>query len=1123
MNTSASGVGFRLERLELFNWGTFDGSVWVLRSDGESTLVTGDIGSGKSTIVDAITTLLIPANRIAYNKAAGAETRERSLRSYVLGYYKSERSEETGSSRPLGLRDPRGSFSVILGVFGNAGYSAKVTLAQVFWFRDGNHQGQPDRFFVTSESELSIAEDFADFGTDIAGLKKQLRQRGAKVRDHFPEYGKDYRRALGIESMQAMELFHQTVSMKSVGDLNDFVRSHMLEPFNAQESIDALVAHFQDLAEAHDAVIRARGQLDALNPLLAECDNYDDIAAEIEVLKNQRAASPYFFSSVRAELLGEQLVDMNERITTHERKRATAADELSRLRGKETDLEVARAGYGGDRLAEIERAVAIEAKQRDERRQRFDRFNELLRDAELDEIQSDDHFDRRRSTIAEKAQRVDESYGDTENELTEVGVQLQEVTQEAAALNGELRSLGNRPSNIPKRSLDVRDRLVQELNLDEERLPFAGELIRVRDDCREWEGAAERLLHNFGLSLLVSEDCYRDVSDWINNHHLGTRIVYFRVPVNVYRRADNVPGERDMVRKLEIKDSPFFAWLERELNERARYACVDTMDEFRRESRAITKAGQFKGGGGRHEKNDRTQLDDRRSYVLGWDNKQKIDAILARAEQVQQREELLKARKKELQEARQHIGKRHATLAKLSEFSSFAELDWYVSVRRIDDLNVEMDQIKQASRKLADIDNELVQVKQQIEDGDQEKGRLNTELGDLRNEQERAKLFLATANEKLSEADAKPARAHFEDIRARVADLALSTQEQCDTAERAATERVTAWIEKRTSKEFNTANRIIALMGDFRQKYQSEARDMDDSLHSVPEYRALHQRLVNDDLPRFEAQFKDYLNTNVIRDIAGFQSRLNKQLDLIKLRVDTINDSLAGINYNDGRYIRLEHQHTPNVDIRDFRKELRECTTGSLDGDGSDAYSEAKFLQVKRIIERFQGREGHTEADKAWTKKVTDVRQWFVFSASERWRADDIEYEHYTDSGGKSGGQKEKLAYTILAASLAYQFKLEWDVTRSKKFRFVVIDEAFGRGSDESTRYALGLFERLGLQLLIVTPLQKIHIIEPYVAAVGFVDNQTGGNSRLQNLTITEYRQRQLARALRQKAGVEAE
>ncbi|MDT5194856.1 MAG: hypothetical protein QOH20_1610, partial [Mycobacterium sp.] len=71
-----------------------------------------------------------------------------------------------------------------------------------------------------------------------------------------------------------------------------------------------------------------------------------------------------------------------------------------------------------------------------------------------------------------------------------------------------------------------------------------------------------------------------------------------------------------------------------------------------------------------------------------------------------------------------------------------------------------------------------------------------------------------------------------------------------------------------------------------------------------------------------------------------------------------------------------------------------------------------------------------------------------------------------------------------------------------------VIDEAFGRGSDESTRFALTLFRKLGLQLLIVTPLQKIHVIEPFVASVGYVENRHGDASQLQCLTIEEYRRR---------------
>ncbi len=78
---------------------------------------------------------------------------------------------------------------------------------------------------------------------------------------------------------------------------------------------------------------------------------------------------------------------------------------------------------------------------------------------------------------------------------------------------------------------------------------------------------------------------------------------------------------------------------------------------------------------------------------------------------------------------------------------------------------------------------------------------------------------------------------------------------------------------------------------------------------------------------------------------------------------------------------------------------------GSLTGSDDAQYSEAKFLQVRRIIDRFQCREAYADLDRHWTAKVTDVRNWFVFAASERWREDDSEHEHYADSGGKSGGQ----------------------------------------------------------------------------------------------------------------------
>jgi uncharacterized protein YPO0396 len=62
-----------------------------------------------------------------------------------------------------------------------------------------------------------------------------------------------------------------------------------------------------------------------------------------------------------------------------------------------------------------------------------------------------------------------------------------------------------RVSNIDEKQIAMRRSLCQALNLAEDEMPFAGELLQVREDERDWEGAIERLLHGFGLSLLVPD------------------------------------------------------------------------------------------------------------------------------------------------------------------------------------------------------------------------------------------------------------------------------------------------------------------------------------------------------------------------------------------------------------------------------------------------------------------------------------------------------------------------------------------------------------------------------------------------------------------------------------------
>ncbi|WP_010096769.1 ATP-binding protein [Burkholderia ubonensis] len=1098
-------TGFRLERLEVFNWGTFDERVWVLRVDGRNGLLTGDIGSGKSTLVDAITTLLVPAQRIAYNKAAGADSKERTLRSYVLGYYKSERNEVTGAAKPVSLRD-HNHYSVILGVFRNAGYDATVTLAQVFWMKDA--QAQPARFFVSAERDLSIATDFSRFGTDIAQLRKKLRGLGAEIEDTFPKYSAWFRRRFGIENEQALELFHQTVSMKSVGNLTDFVRSHMLEPFDVAPRVDALIAHFDDLNRAHEAVLKTKRQVELLTPLVDDCDRHREQGHVLEGWRTCREALRPYFAGLKLGLVERRLQLLDEDRARATSRKARHEEARDQARQRVDDLRRAVAEQGGDRIAQLEVEIREHEREGTRRRDRAQRYAAIVTLFGETEATDEAAFASQRQRLAERRSSLVDDEAQQQNAITEWSVAFREGKARRDLLEDEIASLKARRNNIPKEQVAMRASLCSALGLEEDALPFAGELIQVREDARDWEGAAERVLRNFGLSLLVPDEHYASVATWVDRTHLRGRLVYFRVrSERAARVAESIELHRhSLAHKLAIKpDSLFYGWLEREIGRRFDYACCDTQEQFRRETRAITCAGQTKAPGERHEKDDRHALDDRSRYVLGWSNTAKISVLEAQRRALEARLGEIGQRLGEAQHEHARTREQLEALARAGEFAEFREIDWSSCAAAIARLTDEKVRLESASDALAELTAQLDSAQARLKENEAAISETDSELGGILAKQEAAQALRNETHALIAEVDAELAE-RIEALRADILGEHQLSVESCDNRERDVREALTTRIDNETKSLGRLAERIVKAMTAFKEAYKLETADFDASLDANSEYRDMLARLQADDLPRFETRFKELLNVNTINEIANFHAQLARERATIKERIERINESLRQIDYNAGRYIVLESQPSPDAEIREFQSDLRACTEGELTGSDDSQYSEAKFLQVKRIIDRFRGREGLTEQDRRWRAKVTDVRNWFLFAASERWREDDSEYEHYSDSGGKSGGQKEKLAYTILAASLAYQFGLEWGAVRSRSFRFVVIDEAFGRGSDESAQYGLTLFQKLNLQLLIVTPLQKIHIIEPFVSSVGFVQNDGGRASKLRTLSIEEYR-----------------
>ncbi|MFD2028381.1 ATP-binding protein [Promicromonospora aerolata] len=1099
-------TGYRLQRIEVYNWGTFHKHVWPLSPAGQTSLLTGDIGSGKSTLVDAVTTLLLPANRIAYNKAAGADSKERTLRSYVLGHYKSERNETTGASRPVGLRDHT-SYSVILGVFGNAGFDETVTIAQVFHQRD--RTGQPDRFFVTAQADLSVDPDFSGFGADLKALRSRLRAAGAQIDNGFPDYSRRVRRLLGIRSEQAMELFHQTVSMKSVGNLNEFVRGHMLEPADAASRVSGIVDHFENLTKAHEAVRRATDQLAALDPLIDLCDRFDDTVERLQSHVGQRdAVAPYLAEramSILAATLDQDRTTLAAREGEQrdlERDRQSLAPQRDRLVGE-------RQNAGGNRLGVLEEAIPKAERTLQDRTDRRRTYSLLLDQAGLDDVASSSEFTIRAADVAARRAGLQGERDRIDADRLPLLERRSEINRTGSALLQEISGLESRRNNLPGRLVELRKRLCVELGLDEADVPFAGELVDVRDEHTKWRGAAERVLRGFAQNLLVPQRLYDDVTGWVNAHHLGTRLVYLRVPERRVpsRPADRGPGLR-LYDVLEVEDGRFAGYLTAELAYRADHRCVDDVGQLRREDRAVTREGLVRDRD-RHEKDDRTRADDPRTWVLGRGSEQKIAALTAEATALQEELNGVNDQLGALEGRRDDLDASAAALAGLAQYPTWREINVAGASDELTALTGERDRLVAGSSRLTEIDRQLGELAEQERTFAEQIGALGEAIGGLKGGIGAAERRLGRERsiiDALDETALAGARDCYPLLEERLGRKVPATVEECDATAATLPRAINGAVDEAQRQRNAYVTNIQQQMAEVRRRWPEATTEMDASVAAIGEYRSLRDRVRRDDLPRFEAEFKHQLNTNAVRELTQFFSWLRRQAEQIGDRVERINDALSAIDYSPGRIVRLVAEPTPNQEIKQFRFDLRAATTNVLSPD--DAYTEQRFEEVRRIIERFRGRENHADSDKAWTRRVTDVRNWFTFAASEQDRETGDEHEHYTDSDGKSGGQKEKLAYTILAASLAYQFGLEWGAEASRDFRFAVIDEAFGRGSDASTRYALGLFAKLGLQLLIVTPLQKVHVIEPYVHSIGFVDNPTGASSRVHTLTIEEYHER---------------
>ncbi|PID57764.1 hypothetical protein CSB45_05935 [candidate division KSB3 bacterium] len=1110
-------AGFRLHMVEIYNWGTFDKKIWRLSPRGRHSLLTGANGSGKTTLVDALLTLLVPASRRFYNQSSGADKRrERDEKSYCLGAYGNIQSEHKAAASTQYLRTKE-DYSILLANFRDEDMQQDVTLAQIRWFSNNELK----RVYLFSPRHLTIREHCIPL--DSAGeWKRRLRAIDrTELFDSFTKYSQKFSKVFGFKSAKALSLFAHTVGIKVLGNLNEFIRANMLEESDVDEEFRKLREHYDSLLSVHNTIEKAREQLRVLEPVIEQGKIYRRIEDELREIEKTLEIIPACFAREAIDLLEEACRLKAHSLEQVEHKIEEIRKDIERLEGQRTDIEIAIGkDETGEQIHNIEREIDSVGKERDSRKSRAREYHALAEMLGYSHDPDEQGFyenmrcaKTQRRDLEEELPALNESWSDLRGTL-------QKYRQENKSLLEEIRSLEGRKNQIPLKNISIRNGLLQSLNASEEELPFIGELIKVRHTEKVWERSIERLLHNFALILLVPGKYYRQVNLYVNSTDLMGRLVYYNVDPQRIDFADQDEHPNSLLTKLEIDPaSAYHDWVRMQLLRNYNYICTESLQDFQRYEKALTREGLIKTHK-RHEKDDRIQASRQSNYVLGWDNSEKIEVIQAQRRKLDRSIDGITLRIREIERKREDLAMTRDLLNKVLAFSDYYEIDWQKHVLKIQQLSDEQERLKAGSDLLQELERQLRQVKEQIRLARKEDDLLGEQRANLKRD---AQEYDKQCAEKQALLEAYQ-HVDLEDYTSRLAPYLAEqshptvTLKNIGAISTAVRDRVYQELKQKRREKSKGEIALVRHMHSFKtpseeltRKYPgwtADTLDLEDTPESLNEYSALYRRIKEEDLPRHEQRFKTWLNERVIVNFASFETSLDKQFKAIKTGIRELNACLREIEFHSTppTYIQIDDK-----EIRDrgesgvtmFRQSLRDVFSRLRQLHEADALEES-FMKVKAIIERMTH-------DESWRQKVTDVRNWLEFGAIEKHRLDDSPKRYYDDSQGLSGGEKAKLAYTILASAIAYQFGIDQKDKQLKSFRFVVVDEAFSKVDPENALFAMELFKQLNLQLMVVTPLDKINVVEKFIHTVHYTENKNRRNSAVYDLTIQEYH-RQKAR-----------
>lgn len=1053
----------KLKRMKLINWHRFENCVIDF---GETTLLSGENGAGKTTILDAIQFVVICSANF-FNKAAH-DNGKRSLSGYVRCKTGRENKpyERTGEiSAHVALEfyeESRDRYFIVGAVIDSATEGQETAVRYLM-----DNCRLSEEMFFKGKTPRSISE-FRSFNSK--GIRQWCKTQ--------TEARKMIKARLGRIEDKFFSLIPKAMAFKPIDDIKEFVYTYVLDA--KEVNIDLLrenVRSYQDLERTLESVKRRMEKLEQIEGFYEEAQD----------CVKRDGMYEFFLSQAEVDLIKERIQRLEEEIQAEEYRKKQLTSQLEETEKEraqkqeiETNLRV-ELRQNQDFIAleeqkkELERFLEEEKNCLEEKRilkksikKSLDQMDKLLEIKDVDpcvrecrkrleSIEEIQNVPEARALLDQVIQYKNQMYGKVQRKLAEVQIRLRERQTEREQLEGEIQRLKRKKLSYP----EAVERLTEAVREEFQRLGRKAEphvlceVLEIADES--WRNAVEGYLNTQRFYILVEPENF-DIALGIYDRLRREKKAYGAGLINTQHMEDfDEAPEGTLAQTVTSKNKYARRYINMVLG---KVKMCQRYEELKKYSTSITRECM------RYQNKVASAIKPEifRVPFIGK------NAFKVQLEQAEKKREVLNEELEMLQEKIKNL-----------EFAAdplLTEEDVDVKYRL--EILTRLSQVKaliqkcRENIKTLEKNSTLIEKQIQLEVLEKIRTEIEKKAGDLNRQIGIAEQKIENRKEQLQAGIQEKLKfqAHTADLTQKAGDKTLNWKKEYEKQTSQKTfqqfkenyekQRKSNWTRKENSEAFMTEQMV-----QYKSEYNFGAPA---SMKGYPEFAAVYDRLRTSELLDYEEKVEAAKQAAEEEFREQFLAKLQENMKQAQGEFKELNRALKDIAFSSEQY---EFLYMPSKKYRSYYEMLMDDFNVV---QGESIFSGIFHENHREVIdELFERLAIQNDNNSKALDEFTDYRTYMDYDI--KIIHSDGSYSYYSKvCEEKSGGETQTPFYVTVAASFVQLYS---NNIGGEAAGLVMFDEAFNNMDDERIGGVLEFLKRLPLQILIAAPPDKIQYIGP--------------------------------------------